>query len=66
MVNILPDMLVIMSLEEFSFVFNTVMLVYALPAFMGSLNVIVTIFVCVVLVLFARVCACYGWWCGVC
>ncbi len=53
MVNVLPDMLVIMSLEEFSFVFNTAILLYALPACMGSLNVIVTIFVCVVLVLFA-------------
>ena len=52
-VKTLPDMLVIMSLEEFSFVFNIEMLLYALPVCMGSLNVIVIILVVVVLVLFA-------------
>ena len=52
MVSVLPDMLVIMSLTEFSFVFNMEMLLYALPACMGSLNVMVIILVGNALVLF--------------
>ena len=52
-VNVLPDMLVTMSLDSFSYVFNMEMLLYALPALIGSLNVMVIILDGNALVLFA-------------
>ena len=46
-------MLVTMSLDSFSYVFNIEMLLYVLPALIGSLNVMVIILVGNALVLFA-------------
>ena len=53
MVSTFPDMVVIMSLTELSFMFIITMLLYALPACMGLLNVMVIILVGNALVLFA-------------